>query len=68
MKLVAQKRQTLHPITKKHPSRLPAYGATSPDVFLSCGKQDLKSETAVNSVQLCIIRFDFETNLHNYSK
>jgi len=43
MKLVARKRQTLHPITKKHPSRLPAYGATSPDVFLSCGKQDLNS-------------------------
>ena len=35
---------------------------------LWCGKQDLKSETAVNSVQLCIIRAYFETDLHNNSK
>ena len=33
-----------------------------------CGKQDLKSETAVNNVQLCIIWFDYKTDLHNNSK
>ena len=43
MKLVAWGDETLHGNAKKHPSRLPAYGATSPDVFLSCGKQDLNS-------------------------
>ena len=36
--------------------------------FPWCGKQDLKSETAVNSVQFCIILACFETNLHNSSK
>jgi len=33
-----------------------------------CGKQDLKSETAVNSVHFCIIWFNFEANLHKNSK
>ena len=31
-------------------------------------KQALKSETAVNNVQLCIIWFDYKTDLHNNSK
>ena len=38
------------------------------EVFVWCGKQDLKSETAVNNVQLCIIWFDYKTDLHNNSK
>ena len=43
-------------------------GALDLQGLRKCGKQDLKSETAVNNVQLCIIWFDYKTDLHNNSK